>query len=77
MAYADHSKKKVCYYYDRKSGHRVTFANLIKFVSFQIAEIENSFYGEKHPMKPIRIAMAHDLIVNYGLYKVSYIQSVF
>lgn len=26
-------------------------------------------YGEQHPMKPIRIKMTHQLIVNYGLYK--------
>lgn len=23
-------------------------------------------YGKEHPMKPKRIAMAHNLIVNYG-----------
>lgn len=28
------------------------------------------YYGDKHPMKPIRIAMAHDLIVGYKLYQV-------
>ena len=25
-------------------------------------------YGKEHPMKPKRMAMAHNLIVNYGLY---------
>lgn len=27
------------------------------------------YYGDHHPMKPIRIKMAHQLIVNYGLYR--------
>ena len=27
------------------------------------------YYGNDHPMKPFRIKMAHQLIVNYGLYK--------
>ena len=26
-------------------------------------------YGQGHPMKPHRVRMAHNLIVNYGLYK--------
>lgn len=26
-------------------------------------------YGKEHPMKPKRICMAHNLIVNFGLYK--------
>jgi len=32
-------------------------------------EIGKFHYGKDHPMKPKRIAMAHELIVNYGLYK--------
>lgn len=32
-------------------------------------DIGNFHYGKDHPMKPKRIAMAHELIVNYGLYK--------
>jgi histone deacetylase 1/2 len=31
--------------------------------------IGSFYYGEQHPMKPIRIKMAHQLIVNYGLYR--------
>ena len=31
--------------------------------------IGSFYYGEQHPMKPIRIKMTHQLIVNYGLYK--------
>eukprot|EP01100_Stratorugosa_tubuloviscum_P013394 TRINITY_DN6682_c0_g1_i1.p1 TRINITY_DN6682_c0_g1~~TRINITY_DN6682_c0_g1_i1.p1 ORF type:complete len:455 (+),score=176.34 TRINITY_DN6682_c0_g1_i1:26-1390(+) len=33
------------------------------------SEIGNFYYGKGHPMKPHRIRMAHNLIVNYGLYK--------
>ncbi|RKO89597.1 hypothetical protein BDK51DRAFT_17899, partial [Blyttiomyces helicus] len=33
------------------------------------ADIGNYHYGPQHPMKPHRIRMTHNLIVNYGLYK--------
>jgi len=36
---------------------------------FYDEEIGNFYYGSGHPMKPHRIRMAHDLILNYGLYK--------
>jgi len=36
---------------------------------FYDAEIGNFYYGNGHPMKPHRIRMAHNLILNYGLYK--------
>ena len=29
----------------------------------------NYYYGQGHPMKPHRIRMAHNLLLNYGLYK--------
>lgn len=32
-------------------------------------EIGSFYYGNDHPMKPFRIKMAHQLIVNYGLYR--------
>jgi histone deacetylase 1/2 len=32
-------------------------------------EIGNYYYGQGHPMKPHRIRMAHNLILNYGLYR--------
>ncbi len=32
-------------------------------------EIGNFYYGSGHPMKPHRIRMAHQLVLNYGLYK--------
>lgn len=36
---------------------------------FYDGEIGNYHYGPGHPMKPHRVRMAHNLIVNYGLYK--------
>lgn len=32
-------------------------------------DIGNYYYGQGHPMKPHRIRMAHNLILNYGLYR--------
>ncbi|TPX36616.1 hypothetical protein SmJEL517_g01150 [Synchytrium microbalum] len=37
--------------------------------SYHTADVGNYHYGPQHPMKPHRIRMAHNLIVNYGLYK--------
>lgn len=36
---------------------------------FYDAEIGNYHYGQGHPMKPHRIRMTHNLVVNYGLYR--------
>ena len=36
---------------------------------FYDTEVGSFFYGQEHPMKPFRIKMAHQLIVNYGLYR--------
>mmetsp|Transcript_25477 Transcript_25477/g.35754 ORF Transcript_25477/g.35754 Transcript_25477/m.35754 type:complete len:540 (+) Transcript_25477:118-1737(+) len=33
------------------------------------ANIGNYYYGQGHPMKPHRIRMAHNLLLNYGIYK--------
>ncbi len=38
-------------------------------VSPLAADVGNYHYGPGHPMKPHRIRMTHNLIVNYGLYK--------
>lgn len=32
-------------------------------------DVGNYYYGPGHPMKPHRIRMAHNLVLNYGLYK--------
>jgi len=49
MSVAQHSKKRICYYYD--------------------SDIGNYYYGQGHPMKPHRIRMTHNLLLNYGLYR--------
>jgi len=36
---------------------------------FYDADVGNYYYGQGHPMKPHRIRMTHNLLVNYGLYK--------
>ena len=32
-------------------------------------DIGNYYYGQGHPMKPQRVRMAHNLLLNYGLYR--------
>lgn len=34
-----------------------------------LGDIGNYYYGQGHPMKPHRIRMTHNLILNYGLYR--------
>ncbi len=36
---------------------------------FYDAEVGNYHYGQGHPMKPHRVRMTHNLVVNYGLYR--------
>ena len=36
---------------------------------FYDAEVGNYHYGQGHPMRPHRVRMTHNLVVNYGLYK--------
>jgi len=36
---------------------------------FYDAEIGNYHYGQGHPMKPHRVRMTHNLVVNYQLYR--------
>lgn len=40
-----------------------------KVAYFYDSEIGNYYYGQGHPMKPHRVRMTHNLIVNYNLYK--------
>lgn len=37
--------------------------------SFVTGDIGNYYYGQGHPMKPHRIRMTHNLLLNYGLYR--------
>lgn len=36
---------------------------------FISGDIGNYYYGQGHPMKPHRIRMTHNLLLNYGLYR--------
>ena len=36
---------------------------------FYDPDIGNFHYGSGHPMKPHRVRMTHNLVVNYGLYR--------
>ena len=41
------------------------FINVLKI----LGDIGNYYYGQGHPMKPHRIRMTHNLLLNYGLYR--------
>lgn len=36
---------------------------------FIAGDVGNYYYGQGHPMKPHRIRMTHNLLLNYGLYR--------
>lgn len=36
---------------------------------FFVGDVGNYYYGQGHPMKPHRIRMTHNLLLNYGLYR--------
>eukprot|EP01104_Vermistella_antarctica_P008293 TRINITY_DN206_c0_g1_i1.p1 TRINITY_DN206_c0_g1~~TRINITY_DN206_c0_g1_i1.p1 ORF type:complete len:441 (+),score=115.59 TRINITY_DN206_c0_g1_i1:74-1396(+) len=40
-----------------------------KISYFYDPDVGNYYYGQGHPMKPHRIRMTHNLLLNYGLYK--------
>jgi len=39
------------------------------FRMLHAGDIGNYYYGQGHPMKPQRIRMCHNLLLNYGLYR--------
>uniref|UniRef100_A0A7N9AXS2 Histone deacetylase 2 n=1 Tax=Mastacembelus armatus TaxID=205130 RepID=A0A7N9AXS2_9TELE len=39
------------------------------FIFYHLCDIGNYYYGQGHPMKPHRIRMTHNLLLNYGLYR--------
>lgn len=39
------------------------------FYFFSTGDVGNYYYGQGHPMKPHRIRMTHNLLLNYGLYR--------
>ena len=40
-----------------------------KVCYFYDTDIGSYYYGQGHPMKPHRIRMTHNLLLNYGLYR--------
>ena len=74
------SKRRVCYFYDRTPKIHPTIppsplllllmpSPLFFFSLLSTDDVGDFFYGISHPMKPHRIRMTHDLLLNYGLYK--------
>lgn len=46
------------------------FTILFYFILFfSTGDVGNYYYGQGHPMKPHRIRMTHNLLLNYGLYR--------
>ncbi|XP_070396419.1 histone deacetylase 1-like isoform X1 [Dermacentor albipictus] len=45
------------------------FRNHVAARSIGVRDIGNYYYGQGHPMKPHRMRMTHNLILNYGLYR--------
>lgn len=45
------------------------FTILFYFIFFSTGDVGNYYYGQGHPMKPHRIRMTHNLLLNYGLYR--------
>lgn len=68
-------KKRVCYYYDGEDilllcsrAKREAFKKYFRYF-LCTGDIGNYYYGQGHPMKPHRIRMTHNLLLNYGLYR--------
>ncbi|KFD70768.1 hypothetical protein M514_01279, partial [Trichuris suis] len=54
-------------YFDTMSSILVSDRRRVCY--FYDDEVATFYYGAKHPMKPRRIGMTHDLVMNYGLYR--------
>uniref|UniRef100_A0A8K9UZP6 Histone deacetylase 1 n=1 Tax=Oncorhynchus mykiss TaxID=8022 RepID=A0A8K9UZP6_ONCMY len=39
------------------------------YIYMPMCDVGNYYYGQGHPMKPHRIRMTHNLLLNYGLYR--------
>lgn len=53
-----------------ETSNDISYPNNNRRVSyFYDAEVGNYHYGQGHPMKPHRVRMTHNLVVNYGLYR--------
>lgn len=49
--------------------HRIRADSRPKVAYYYDADIGNYYYGQGHPMKPHRIRMTHNLLLNYGIYR--------
>ncbi|VDN88449.1 unnamed protein product [Brugia pahangi] len=50
-------------------GMAIQAHSKIRVAYYYDGDVGNYYYGQGHPMKPHRIRMAHNLILNYGLYR--------
>ncbi|KAI9346534.1 hypothetical protein BDR26DRAFT_855718 [Obelidium mucronatum] len=55
--------------YDNGTNGAPTLSRKNKVSYFYHPDVGNYHYGPGHPMKPHRVRMTHNLIVNYGLYQ--------
>ena len=53
----------------RKTSLNLSKPNLFNYLIQFLGDIGNYYYGQGHPMKPHRIRMTHNLLLNYGLYR--------
>jgi histone deacetylase 1/2 len=69
------SKRRVSYYYDGDVGNYyygpgwVHWRAVVKDSARATARCSPAVGHRSHPMKPHRIRMTHNLLLNYGLYK--------
>ena len=56
-------------YYCWNTTNSALFHHLISVCPYSAGDIGNYYYGQGHPMKPHRIRMTHNLLLNYGLYR--------
>ena len=47
----------------------VYIIDVVTIIPSTLGDIGNYYYGQGHPMKPHRIRMTHNLLLNYGLYR--------
>lgn len=48
---------------------QMTWCNVVWVIFYFPGDVGNYYYGQGHPMKPHRIRMTHNLLLNYGLYR--------
>ena len=66
-----HSKSKVCYYYDSDIGNYYygQVATNFSRIKLKAGLLFKMNVSQGHPMKPHRMRMTHNLLLNYGLYR--------